>query len=308
MDSKQIEGLDLEKKYRSDNEGDSLKSKINVEQSINQFTDSAGKIVDKEIKGVDRHNAWDVISSEDILAIKNPEEQLAAARANLEKIIASFNSSPKISGELLYEKIQLKDDFMNVYKSWNFDEKMITQFVGNYYNFRGSGMARSVSGGAIKILDATLPFSPIPMVTSAYRESFDVQFFDKENVNKFQKSLSDVFYKSGVSTKVLDSLFKKYDILFVPELSSKGKPDDFTMANMYRFYQDIDNLVGGAMKENIAKGVDVSGLTKLREQGLNAMIDYVGYLKSGYTGNYHEQILDMKKRGVKVYSSQLDDK
>ncbi|MFZ5391655.1 MAG: hypothetical protein ACOZAR_00470 [Patescibacteria group bacterium] len=45
------------------------------------------------------------------------------------------------------------------------------------------------------------------------------------------------------------------------------------MANMYRFYQDIDNLVGGTMKENIAKGVDVSGLTKLREQGLNGMIN-----------------------------------
>ncbi len=311
MDSKQIEAsLDEENKYKSSDSAGLPEDKINIEQSTNRFIDSAGRIVDKEIKGLEKQNDWDVMSSKDILAIKDPKEQLAAASANIDKILESFGSKPVIVSEALYEKVGLKNDLLQIYKSWNYDEKLITRFAKNYYDFRGSGKSLTTPESIFKAFAViTTGTGAMPLAASLI-EKREVNFFHKDNIDKLQKGMLDSFYKLGVSTKSLDGLFSKYNELFIPELSSgsESKPDSANMGLMYRFYLDLDNLVGNTMKENIAKGVDVSGLTKLRSAGLNEIIDVVGYLKSGYTGNYHEQIQDMKKRGVKVYSSQLDDK
>lgn len=271
------------------NEPEFVKSETEFEKSLGSM------------KKLDVQKSFDLLSADELTSIQGPERDKAAAE-NLKVLIQDVN--PSINKdfnalEWVYEKTgMMEGDLLKVYESWEYDEDTMRKILGNYLDQRNLSGDSSVAEAATHALSY---FYPPTAIANLSFQSCEVDFYNKENVDKVTQGIVDKCYELGVGSKEAEKIINTYVKrgLFLPEINNELSDENRTMIE--GLVAELDILIGDEMQQSINEGKDVSGLTEFRTKGLDGVIDAMYYLK---TGNF---ISDQMREVIRDYAKTKKD-
>lgn len=253
----------------------------------------------KDLKNISNitANAFRILSKEELSKINDINQREQYARANLDAILQEFASQLKNPSDYIQNILNGRNEaFFQVYKSWDYDDILIKQFLQNYIN---------ANRGPQEILEII----PATAVVSAIDKQDRIDFYNKNNQEALKNDIKNNCIYLGVDEQELNNLLEKYKTLFIPvrnepTTNTSTYPNNNDTYQIYKFYLEFNALLDKTLQNNIKnnqiKGSPSMSIATLKTTYLNNLINQIGYYKSGHrTDDYYKTIQNMEGEKVK---------